>query len=93
MEKNFWGVYRDMKSISPLLQVFIIRSLPFPPLIDLTIGFLYSAGEVACDWKVFAYKVLPSLFRFYDHGSIRHRRAADVYNTDWISSEIAGDGE
>ena len=37
-----------MKSISPLLQVFIILSLPFPPLIDLTIGFLYSAGEVAC---------------------------------------------
>jgi len=48
MKKKFWGVYRDMKSISPLLQVFIILSLPFPPLIDLTIGFLYSAGEVAC---------------------------------------------
>jgi hypothetical protein len=37
-----------MKSISKQLQVFIILSLTFPPLIDLTIGFLYSAGEVAC---------------------------------------------
>ena len=44
----------------------------------------------ATDWEVLADKVLPSLFRFYDHGSVRHRRAADVYNTDWISSEIAG---
>lgn len=43
----------------------------------------------ATDWKFFADNVVPALFRFYDHGLIRHRRAADVYNTDWISRKIA----
>lgn len=42
------------------------------------------------DWNVFADKIVPSLFQFYDHGSIRHRRAADVYNAGWIRSKIAG---
>ena len=58
----------------------------------------YILEELACgrrfgqrtDWKVLADKVVPALFRFYDHGSIRHRRVADVYNADWIGSEIPG---
>lgn len=43
----------------------------------------------AKDWKVFADNAVSALFRFYDHGSIRHRRAADVYNKERICREIA----
>jgi len=78
-------------SISGFRQPWILKqdTAAKPPYIleELVCGRRF--GQ-ATDWEVLADKVLPSLFRFYDHGSIRHRRATDVYNTDWISSEIAG---
>ena len=78
-------------SISGFRQPWILEqdTAAKPPYIleELVCGRRF--GQ-ATDWEVLADKVLPSLFRFYDHSSIRHRRAADVYNTDWISSKIAG---
>ncbi|WAC08167.1 MAG: hypothetical protein OS130_02930 [Thermodesulfobacteriota bacterium] len=77
--------------ISGFLQPQVIEqdTAAKPPFIFEELACGRRLGETN-DWKVFPDQVLPLLFRFYDHGSIRHRRAADVYNTDWISSKIAG---
>lgn len=78
-------------SISEFRQPYILEQ-------DTTANHPYILEELVCgrcfgqatDWVVLTDKVLPSLFRFYDHGSIRHRRAADIYNKNWISSQIVG---
>lgn len=81
---------KRFSSISEFRQPRVLRqdTAANPPYILEELVYGRRFGQ-ASDWEVLADKVLPCLFRFYDHGSIRHRRAAEVYNADWISNEIA----
>jgi hypothetical protein len=40
------------------------------------------------DWAALIDKMLPSLFKFYDHGHIRHCHAAKIYDITKITREI-----
>jgi hypothetical protein len=43
----------------------------------------------SADWSALVDTVLPSLFQFYDQGSIRQRRAADLYEAPLIEEQVA----